>query len=118
MTDSAEIRADRLASEIVRRCLAEEALGKPSLHNIAREVLIEDLIANQPTELFIIAWTGGYEATSYTVKSTAAEAWTQAELWWDDADQEGDTMDILRLDLTTLTLERLGQVDRTTKETA
>ncbi len=69
------------------------------------------------TELFIVAWTGGYEDTSYVVKPTAAEAWAQANTWWDDADPETHTMDILRLDLTTLTIERLGQVDRTTKET-
>ncbi len=49
MNEAAEIRADRLASEIVRRFLAEEAVGRPSLHNIAREVLIEDFATEEGT---------------------------------------------------------------------
>lgn len=58
-------------------------------------------------EVFVIAWTGGYEAPSYTVKATAAEAWTQAEEWWKDAKEGEDTLDVLRIDLTTMTIERL-----------
>lgn len=67
------------------------------------------------TELFVIAWTGGYEATSYTVKTTAADAWAQAKEWWADADPEVDSIDVLRINLTTLTMERL---ERSEKEIA
>jgi hypothetical protein len=37
-----DMRAHRLAAEIGRRLSAGQALGKPNLYNIAREVLIED----------------------------------------------------------------------------
>lgn len=37
-----DIRADRLASEMVRRVKWQKALGRPSFYNIAREVLIEE----------------------------------------------------------------------------
>lgn len=41
------IRADRLASEMVKRVKYQLALGRPSFYNIAREVLIEEFAAEQ-----------------------------------------------------------------------
>lgn len=40
-----DIRADRLASEMVKRVKGQRALGRPSFYNIAREVLIEEFAA-------------------------------------------------------------------------
>lgn len=70
------------------------------------------------TELFVIAWTGGYEATSYTVKLTEQSAWEQARIWWEDADKEEDSIDVLRIDLNTLTMERLEDPEWYDKEIA
>lgn len=39
------VRADRLASEMARRVESQQALGRPSFYNIAREVLIEEFAA-------------------------------------------------------------------------
>lgn len=61
--------------------------------------------------LFMVVWSGGYEAPSYALKPTKKEAFALAETWAEDADLEnGDWIDVLRLtDLDTQmpTVERM-----------
>lgn len=64
-------------------------------------------IALLPTELFIVVGEGGYDAASYVAKRTLREAAAQAREWWADSSGETDTVDVLRLDLMTLELERI-----------
>lgn len=64
-------------------------------------------------DIFIVVWSGGYEAPSYVVKRTEAEAWAQAKEWLAEADEEGDWIDVLHLDLTTLILRRLEDKENT-----
>jgi hypothetical protein len=46
-----EIVAHRLAEEIVRRWQGGEALGTPSLYNVAREVLVEAFMDDRGEDL-------------------------------------------------------------------
>jgi len=76
----------------------------------ALEIVINDEYWNEEKigELvFIVAWTGGYEAPSYVVFATEEEAIKQAKEWWADADEDADSIDILRLNPTDLTIERI-----------
>lgn len=41
-SEAPDIRANRLASEMMKRVKGQRALGTPSFYNIAREVLIEE----------------------------------------------------------------------------
>ena len=45
--ESPEMRAHRLASEITKRLKWGQSLGAPSPYNIAREVLIEEFVAEE-----------------------------------------------------------------------
>lgn len=59
------------------------------------------------TEAFILVWSGGYESPQYQVHSTLDDAQEIGRDWQDEA-TDGDTIDILRLDLTNLGLTRLA----------
>lgn len=62
---------------------------------------------NHPMEeIFIVAWTGGYEAPSYEAKSNEADAWNLANEYVEDL-EDGDTLDVLRVNLRNFTIERL-----------
>jgi hypothetical protein len=58
-------------------------------------------------EFFLVVWSGGYEAPSYVLKDSELEAWGQAEEWTQDM-QDGDTVDVLRVDTVNKTVTRLG----------
>lgn len=59
-------------------------------------------------EIFVIAWTGGYEPPSYAVKFSLKEASEQAREWAADIKPDsGDTVDVLRIDPETGGIERL-----------
>ena len=64
---------------------------------------------NAPRQIFIAVWSGGLEAPSYAAHATREIAIAKvAEAWLPDYnEEEGDTIDILSLDLKTLRLERL-----------
>lgn len=47
-TQAAELRAHTLAEEIAHRVLTQQSLGRPSIYNIAREVLAEHFVARGP----------------------------------------------------------------------
>lgn len=64
-------------------------------------------------EIFVVAWTGGYEAPSYVVKLTEEQAWDQAGAWLADAHEDGDTIDVLRVDLATAEVTRLSVTGET-----
>lgn len=56
---------------------------------------------------YILAWTGGYEPPSYKAVATEEEAWALANEWASEMD-EGDTIDVLRIDVNDpLYIERL-----------
>jgi hypothetical protein len=57
-------------------------------------------------EVFVIAFTGGYEAPSYEVKATVEEALSVAETWAEDL-EDGDTIDVLRINVKNFTLSRV-----------
>jgi len=57
--------------------------------------------------IYIVAWTGGYEAPSYHAFMTENEAMRQAEEWWADADQDADSLDVLRINPNDMTITRV-----------
>lgn len=57
---------------------------------------------------FMVAWSGGYEAPSYQVFNTEQEAWDKAKEYAKDM-QDGDTIDVLRIDMAQKTVVRLEQ---------
>ena len=69
-----------------------------------------------PTSVYIVAWTGGYEAPSYTAFFDEARAWDQAYEWVEEMEEGVDTIDVLRLDLPSLKMERLEASSEKEKE--
>lgn len=61
-------------------------------------------------ELFIVAWTGGYELPQYATERTLEDAVKRAQDWDEGAD-EGDFIDILRVDVAKSTIERVPWKD-------
>lgn len=59
------------------------------------------------SDIYIVAWTGGYEAPSYHAFMTENEAMRQAEEWWADADQDADSLDVLRINPNDMTITRV-----------
>jgi hypothetical protein len=56
------------------------------------------------TEIFVIVWSGGYEIPQYEIKNTLEGAQKAAIDWRSDASEE-DVIDIIRVDLQSLTFE-------------
>lgn len=56
--------------------------------------------------LFIVCWSGGYEPPQYEVVDTVEAAAAVARDWWGQH-AEGDTIDVLRLDVEARTIERV-----------
>lgn len=65
------------------------------------------------TDIYIIAWTGGYEPAAYFTSTDRKEAIDKAVEWAKDADFEQDTIDILRLTDTIdgLVVERIQNLE-------
>lgn len=59
--------------------------------------------------IYIVVWSGGYEAPSYAAHNSEKEAFKQAKEWWNDADAEVDSVDVLAIDIKTLQVKRLEQ---------
>lgn len=60
------------------------------------------------TEVFMVVWSGGYEAPDYVVTKTEDDAWNLAAQWVLDADDdEGDVVDVLKIDLVNFNVTRL-----------
>lgn len=57
--------------------------------------------------IYIVVWSGGYEAPSYAAHRTEKEAWKQANDWWKDADEDSDSIDVIALNTESLSLKRL-----------
>lgn len=70
-------------------------------------------------DLYIVSWTKGgrslafstsrcgYGGADYTAFRERSKAFRQAKDWWEDADQDSDQVDVLRIDLATLSIEIL-----------
>ena len=58
------------------------------------------------TEVFIIVWSGGYDPPQYEVRPNRTEAFALAKSWAEDMEEGVDTVDVLRLDLDSMTIER------------
>lgn len=56
--------------------------------------------------IYMVVWSGGYEAPSYVLKDTRDEAFEQAAEWAKDM-TENDTIDVLELDTKNKTVARL-----------
>lgn len=59
--------------------------------------------------IYMVVWSGGYEAPSYSLYHNEKAAFKQANNWWSDADKESDSMDVLAIDIKTLEVKRLEQ---------
>lgn len=69
--------------------------------------LLRDL-AEMMAVTYMVEFGGGYEPPSHTFKTTSSEAWQQAEEWAKDMDaDEGDYVDVIRMDWSTGSCERL-----------
>lgn len=69
--------------------------------------LLRDL-ADIMATTYMVEFGGGYEAPSHTFKVTSSEAWKQAEEWAKDMNKEqGDYVDVIRMDWSTGSCERL-----------
>jgi len=60
-------------------------------------------------DLYMVVWSGGYEAPQYQVLDTDIAAWALAQSWADDMDDESDWIDVLRINGSDLSVERLGE---------
>lgn len=59
--------------------------------------------------IYMIVWSGGYEAPSYDIKATLTEALAQARKWAEDIDEDqGDWIDVLEINTETLAVNRVG----------
>lgn len=58
-------------------------------------------------EVFLVVWSGGYDAPQYGARATEDEAWALAGEWAADIKEGEDTIDVLRLDTATMAVERL-----------
>ncbi len=47
--------------------------------------------------IFIVVWSGGLEAPSYSQRPTREEAFDLAAEWWSDADEDSDWIDVLEV---------------------
>lgn len=54
------------------------------------------------TEIFIVAWTGGYESPQLFAKPTQDEAVSLAREWRAESSEPGDSIDVFRVDLAIL----------------
>lgn len=58
--------------------------------------------------IYLVVWSGGYDTPQYELKRTEEAAVKLANEWSEAADlEEGDVIDILRLDLVGLTLDTI-----------
>lgn len=70
-----------------------------------------DCAEHEVTEIFIVAWSGGYEEASYAAKPDEESAREQFESWKSDAKiDQGDSVDLLRINLSTMAIEALERV--------
>lgn len=70
-------------------------------------------MVNARTEIFIGAWTGGYQSPQYQAFATVEEAAAKiTEAWMPDYSEEMDEIQILRIDLATLRIEPLDLSER------
>lgn len=60
-------------------------------------------------DVFVVAWSGGYDPPQYEVRTTDVQAWALAHSWAGDMDEGEDIIDVLRIDLDAMTVERLGR---------
>lgn len=76
----------------------------------ARLAHAHEMMMDSPLrELFVTAWTGGLEEPLFQVFPTEAEAICKvSEVWLPDYKEDQDSIDIYRIDLTTLRMENLG----------
>jgi hypothetical protein len=58
-------------------------------------------------EAYLVVWSGGYEAPQYELRLTREGAVETALTWMEDMEEGVDTIDVLRLNLTNLTVERV-----------
>ena len=61
--------------------------------------------------VYVVSWTGGYEAPCYVAFWDEAQAWERAHKWARDMKESEDTIDVLRIRLMPLSIERLEQDD-------
>ena len=47
--------------------------------------------------IYIVVWSGGLEAPSYSQRPTQEEAFDLAAEWWVDANEESDWIDVLEV---------------------
>ena len=57
--------------------------------------------------IYIVVWSGGYEAPSYAAHNSEKEAFKRAIDWQKDADDDSDWIDVLSVDTKTLQVKRL-----------
>lgn len=58
-------------------------------------------------DVFLVVWSGGYDAPQYELRGADVEAWALARTWREGMRQGEDTIDVLRIDLDAMTVERL-----------
>jgi len=59
--------------------------------------------------IYIVVWSGGLEAPSYSLYNSEKEAFAQAVDWWKEADEERDWIDVLAINTKTLQVKKLEQ---------
>jgi hypothetical protein len=63
-------------------------------------------------EVYLVLWSGGYEAPQYEVKATEEEAWALARSWLAECrEDESNWIDVLRLDPVSMNIDRLERKD-------
>lgn len=61
-------------------------------------------------KMYLVVWSGGYEAPNYVLFRSLIEAKLQADRWRLDMDEnEGDYIDVLELNITKNTIERVEE---------
>lgn len=62
-------------------------------------------------DIFLVVWSGGVAVPRYKLlpeNATDVDAWALAQRWAEDAGEANDFIDVLRIDLTTRTIDLLG----------
>ena len=80
----------------------------PHFHTAAIVEAIDNLtnVIGQRS-IFLVVASGGGQPPAYEAKATEADAWALAEQWHAEGEEGDDAVDVLRLDLPSLNLERL-----------
>lgn len=61
--------------------------------------------------IYVIAWSGGYEAPSYKVANSLPAALKTADKWAEDM-EESDYIDVLRITPDTLKIDRWDAINK------